>query len=196
MRNTVVFTVIIGLVWIGYMAWPLYELTLLARAIDARDVRTVVRHVNFDRVRTSLTEQIASAYVQRSGIQPGLVGQQAVILGLSIADPVITKLVSPEALSELLAVGWPAAVVSEPPPSGTLGISSDTLGTAWQIFAASRYGIGRFEVSAPTAAPPVTRFRLTFHLLAWRWQLTGITLPENIRNLLVDQVIKAVRERR
>ena len=192
MRNTVVFTVIIGLVWIGYMAWPLCELTLLARAIDARDVRTVVRHVNFDRVRT----QIASAYVQRSGIQPGLVGQQAVILGLSIADPVITKLVSPEALSELLAVGWPAAVVSEPPPSGTLRISSDTLGTAWQIFAASRYGIGRFEVSAPTAAPPVTRFRLTFHLLAWRWQLTGITLPENIRNLLMDQVIKAVRERR
>jgi hypothetical protein len=59
-----------------------------------------VRHVNFDRVRT----QIASAYVQRSGIQPGLVGQQAVILGLSIADPVITKLVSPEALSELLIV--------------------------------------------------------------------------------------------
>jgi hypothetical protein len=26
--------------------------------------------------------------------------------------------------------------------------------------------------------------------------LTGITLQENIRNLLVDQVIKAVRERR
>ena len=95
-------------------------------------------------------------YAQRSGIQPGLVRQQAVILGLSIADPVITKLVSPEALSELLAVGWPGAVVSEPPPSGTIGISSDTLGTAWQIFAASRYGIGRFEVSAPTVLNAVS----------------------------------------
>jgi hypothetical protein len=28
--------IIIGLVWIGYMAWPLYELTALVREIDAR----------------------------------------------------------------------------------------------------------------------------------------------------------------
>jgi Protein of unknown function (DUF2939) len=32
----------------------------LVRAIEARDISTVVRYVNFDRVRASLTEQIAS----------------------------------------------------------------------------------------------------------------------------------------
>jgi hypothetical protein len=37
--KTVIALVVIGLVWIGYMAWPLYELTALVRAIDARDVR-------------------------------------------------------------------------------------------------------------------------------------------------------------
>ena len=196
MRKTIAALVVIGLVWLGYIAWPLYDLTALVRAIDARDVSTVVRYVNFDRVRASLTQQIVSAFVQMSGVQPGLVTQQAVVVGISIADPLITKLVSPEALSELLAIGWPVAVVPERPPSGTVGISTDTLGTAWQIFAASHYGIGRFEVSAPTVLPPAGRFRLTFHLVSWRWRLVGITVPENVRNLLANEVVKAVRERR
>jgi hypothetical protein len=76
-----------------------------------RRVSTVTRYVNFDRVRAWLTEQIASGCMRRSGIQPGPLAQQAVVVGLSVADPVIRKLVSPEALSELLAVGWPVAVV-------------------------------------------------------------------------------------
>jgi hypothetical protein len=67
---------------------------------------------------------------------------------------------------------------------------------AWQVFAASHYGIARFEISAPSALPPANRFRLIFQLLAWRWQLVGLRLPENIQNLLADELIKAVRERR
>jgi hypothetical protein len=119
-----------------------------------------------------------------------------VVIGLSIADPVISKLVSPQAVSNLLAAGWPIGVIPEPPPSGNIGISTETLGTAWQIFSASHYGIGRFEVSAPTILPMPNRFHLTFQLLAWRWQLVGITLPENIRNLLANEVIRTVREHR
>src|SRR5947209_3618841 len=128
-----------------------------------------MRYVNFDRVRASLTEQIAAAYLRRSSIQPGPLAQQAVVVGLSVADPVVKKLVSPEALSEFLAVGWPVAVVPDR-PSGTVGISTDTLGTAWQIVAASHYRIGRFEVPAPTVLAPANRFRLSFQLLSWRWR--------------------------
>jgi hypothetical protein len=36
----------------------------------------------------------------------------------------------------------------------------ETLGTAWQIFGASHYGLGRFEVSAPIELPFENRFRL------------------------------------
>ena len=92
-RKTTAALIVIGLVWVSYIAWPLYQLTVLVRAIDADDVSTVVRCVNFDRVRASLTEQIASAYVRMSGIQPGPLGQQAVVVGLAVADPVIRKLV-------------------------------------------------------------------------------------------------------
>ena len=109
MRKTIITLVIIALVWIGYIAWPLYELAVIVRAIDDRDLATVARHVNFDRVRVSLTEQVVAAYMRRSGIKPNLLAEQAVA-GLSILNPVVNKLVSPEALSDLLAVGWPVAV--------------------------------------------------------------------------------------
>jgi hypothetical protein len=165
----------------------------MVRAIDERDLPTVVRHVNFDRVRVLLTEQVVAAYMRRSGVKPNLLAQQAFAAG--ILNPVVNKLVSPEALSDLLAVGWPVAVAPNPPP-GTLGINQKTLGTAWQIFGASNYGIGRFEVSAPMELLPPNRFRLTFQLLAWRWQLARVILPENIQNLLADELIKATREGR
>jgi Protein of unknown function (DUF2939). len=192
MRKTVIALVVIVLVWIGYTAWPLYELAVLVRAIEAREFSTVVRHVSFDRVRVSLAEQLITAYIRRSGIKPSPFAQQAAAAGLSVLSPMINKLVSPEALSELLAVGWPVDIAGKPPP-GTLGINRETLGTAWQIFGASHYGIGRFEVSAPMELPPANRFRLTFQLLAWRWQLAGILLPENIQDLLADELIKSTR---
>jgi hypothetical protein len=53
--------------------------------------------------------------------------------------------------------------------------------------------LGRFEVAAPAALPPQQRFQLTFRLLQWRWRLVAVTLPENIQNLLADELIKATR---
>jgi len=136
MRTTAAALIVIGLIWIGYTAWPLYDF-------------------------------------------------------LGIADPVVKKLISPEALSELLAVGWPVAVVPDPPPD-TVGITTSTVGTIWQIFERSDYGIDRFDVSAPISLPPRQRFLLTFRLLQWRWRLVGVTLPENIQNLLADELVKAL----
>ncbi len=195
MRKAIIVLFVSALIWIGYTVWPLYELAVLVRAIEAREFSTAVRHINFERVRVSLTEQLVTAYFRRSGIKPNPLAQQAAAAGLSILSPVVNKLVSPEALSELLAVGWPVAVAGNPPP-GTLGINRETLRTAWEIFSASHYGIGRYEVSAPTELPPANRFRLTFQLIAWRWQLAGILLPENIQDLLADELIRSTRQGR
>jgi hypothetical protein len=192
MRKTIATLVVLSLILIGYTAWPLYDLFVLVRAIETRDVGTVTRHVYFDRVRISLTDQVVAAYVRRTGIQISPLARSMAGAALSIADPVVKKLISPEALSELLAVGWPVAVVPDPPP-GTIGITRSTMGTIWQVFANSEYGLGRFEVAAPAALPPQQRFGLTFRLLQWRWRLVAVTLPENIQNLLADELIKATR---
>ncbi len=69
MRKTIATVIILGLVSIGYTAWPLYDLLVLVRAIETRDVHTVTRHVYFDAVRVSLTDQVVAAYVRRTGIK-------------------------------------------------------------------------------------------------------------------------------
>jgi hypothetical protein len=142
-------------------------------------------------VRASLTNQIVAAYVRRTGIQISPLTQRMAASALGIADPVVTKLISPEALSELLSVGWPVTVVPDPPP-GTVGITRSTMGTLWQIFRNSEYGFDRFEVAGPAALPKQQRFYLTFRLLQWRWRLVGVTLPGSIQDLLADELIKAI----
>ena len=190
MRKMAATILILGVVSIGYTAWPIYDLFVLVRAIETHDVDTVTRHVYFDAVRISLTNQVVDAYVRRTGIQIGPLRRN--IAAAAIANPVVEKLISREALSQLLTIGWPVTVVPDPPP-GTVGITTSTIGTIWQIFANSDYGIGRFEVSAPAVLPPQQRFRLTFRLLQWRWQLVGVILPEIIKNLLSDELVKATQ---
>ena len=192
MRKTIATFVVLSAILIGYTAWPLYDLFVLVRAIETRDVDTVVRHVYFDQVRISLTNQIVAAYVRRTGMQISPLARSMAGAALGIADPIVNKLISPEALSELLAIGWPVPVLPDPPP-GTVGITRSTIGTIWQIFGNSEYGLGRFEVAAPAVLPPQQRFRLTFRLLQWRWRLVAVTLPENIQNLLADELIKVMR---
>jgi len=38
--------------------------------------------------------------------------------------------------------------------------------------------------------PVHQRFRLEFRLLQWHWRVVGVTLPENIQNLLADELRK------
>jgi hypothetical protein len=192
MRKTIATIVVLALVWLGYVAWPLYDLHVLVRAFETRDVETVKRYVYFDSVRRSLSEQIVAAYVRRSGVQISPLVQGMAGSALAIADPIVGKVISPAALSEFLNTGWPVTVVPDV-PAGTVGISSKDLGNAWQVFAASEYGLGRFDVSLPRSLPPPQRFGLGFRLLQWRWQLTSITLPESIQNLLADELIKIMK---
>ena len=192
MRKTIATVVTLVLVWIGYTAWPLYDLLVLVHAMEAHDIGTVTRHVYFDAVRVSLTQQVVAAYVRRTRINISPFAQSMAAGTLGIANPIAQKLISPEALSDLLGSGWPVTVGSDPPP-GTVGITERTIGTIWQIFKNSEYGFARFEVAAPSVLPQQQRFSLTFRLLQWRWRLVAVTLPENIQNLLGDELAKALR---
>src|SRR5215472_3704557 len=132
MRKTIATVVALVLVWIGYTAWPIYDLLVLLRAMETRDVHTVTQHVYFDAVRVSLTNQVVAAYIRRTGVSISPLAQ-SMAGALGIADPIVKKLISPAALSELLGVSWPVPVVPDRPP-GTVGITESTIGTIWQIF--------------------------------------------------------------
>jgi hypothetical protein len=189
MRKTILTIVILALIWIGYLAWPLYDLFQLARAIERRDIAAVTQQVDFHRVRQSFTQQIVEAYLRRTGARAGPLVQGA---AFTIADPIVAKFISPEALAELLRVGWPVGALPER-PRDTVGISIDTMGTVWDIFAGSDYGVGRFEVNVPATFPLERALGLGFRLTHWRWRLTSVRLPEPIRMLLVDEIIKSTK---
>src|SRR5215813_4370401 len=129
MRKTIATVVILVLIWIGYTAWPLYDLLVLVHAMETRDVGTVTRHVYFDAVRASLTQQVVAAYVRRTKINISPFAQSMAAGTLGIANPIVQKLISPEALSELLGTGWPVTVGSDPPP-GTVGFQDGPIATS------------------------------------------------------------------
>ena len=189
MRKTILFLAVLALAWIAYLAWPAYDLSQFVRAVERGDATTAVHYVNMPRVRASLIEQITEAYLQRTGARSGPLVHGAVG---ALADPIVHKLISPEAFTELLRIGWPRAVIPEP-PSNTSGITLAGLGTAWQLFAAAEYGIGRYEVTVPVSAPPERAFVLQFRLAQWRWQLAAVRVPESIRLLLADEIIKSTK---
>jgi len=189
MRKTMLTIAVLALAWIAYLAWPGYNLAQFVGAIERGDAAAAARYINLGRVRISLIEQVTEAYLQRTGARSGPLVHGAVA---SIADPVVSKLISPQALTELLRLGWPRAVLAEQPSNAT-GISLAALGNAWQLFAAAEYGIGRYEVAVPVSAPRQQAFILQFRLAQWRWQLAAVRLPESIRVLLADEIIKSTR---
>ena len=189
MRKTIVTVATLALIWIGYVAWPLYDLYLLARAVERRDVATITQYVDFGRVRASFTEQIIEAYLRKTGTRVSPMLQGA---AFSIADPIVAKFISPEALAEFLRVGWPVAALPDR-PRDSVGLSVEALGSLWDAFASSDYGLGRFDVTVPVRFPSERAFTLSFRLAQWRWRLSRVTLPEYIRTLLADEIIKTTR---
>ena len=95
MRKTIATVVILVLVWIGYTAWPLYDLLVLVHAMEIRDVGTVTRHVYFDAVRVSLTQRVVAAYFRRTKINISPLAQSMAARALRIADPIVKKRISP-----------------------------------------------------------------------------------------------------
>jgi hypothetical protein len=194
MRKTLLALAVIGLGWLAFLAWPIFTLATLTRAIERGDAPTVIAHVEFPALRNSLTQQIVGTYLRLTGkkVSPLLLGAAGV--ADTIADPVVGKLVTAEALTDFLRTGWPNAVVPERPP-GTVGLSAANIGTAWEIFGSSSYGIRRFEIAVPPSFPPNRRFGLEFRLTQWRWHLVGIRMPEYMQVLLAEMLIKSLQQR-
>ena len=194
MRKTVLIIAIMAAAWVALAAWPIQTLVKLTRAVETGDVATVIAHVDFPSVRTSVTQQVVDTYLRLTGatVSP-LVRGLATAAG-SIADPVVAKVVTPEALTDLLRNGWPNAVVSERPPSA-VGLSRRNIGTAWQLFVASDYGLRHFKIDVPPSFAPELRFGLEFRLKQWRWQLSAVRLPETVKVALAEALIRSLPKR-
>ena len=88
MHKTILFIAVLALAWIAYLAWPAYDLFQFVRAVERGDAPTAAHYVNMARVRTSLTEQVTEAYLQRTGARSGPLVHGAVA---ALSDAIVTS---------------------------------------------------------------------------------------------------------
>jgi hypothetical protein len=190
MRKTILVVSVVVLAGLAGAIWPFTALYDIARKAEARDVPGLTERIDFPALRRSLTGQIVRAYIRVTGVNVNPTGITAALAG-SVADPIVEKLISPEALVELLRTGWPHAVMPEKPAglAGLEGLSADRLGSAWALFASSNYGISGFSVSVPADKPAAQQFRVYLSLSKQGWRLAGLDMPEEIMNGLTQQLI-------
>ena len=188
MKKTIAATVVLFAVWLAWSAWPFLALYDLVRAAQAADVAAIEREVDFPALRRSLSSQIFQAYARVSGKKIDGGGLMAGIAS-AFADPFVEKLLSPQALTDLLKNGWPREMLAER-PEGFEGLDLNTLGTALQLYFAADYGIGEFRVPVPVNLPTARQFRIRLTLADWTWKLSGLDLPHPLQDRLARELIK------
>src|SRR5690242_16379393 len=118
MRNTIIALLVAITVGLGYAVWPFVDLYGLVQAVRARNVAEIGTRVDFKEIRRSLTGQLGRAYLHLTGKDKNLNSfTQAFAIGAitTVADPIVAKMVTPEALADLLQNGWPAGLPVERP---------------------------------------------------------------------------------
>ena len=187
MKKTIASLVILVALFLAWSAWPFVALYDVARIAQAGDAAALEQRVDFPSLRRSLAGQIVAAYARVTGarVDRGLLGAAAG----AVAEPFIAKLVTPQALIELLRNGWPKDVLAEA-PSGIAAPNLNDLGNILRLYIASDYGIGAFRIALPLDAPPEKRFRIELALSDWHWKLSALGLPDELTDRIAREIAK------
>jgi hypothetical protein len=177
---------------LAYWAWPFVGLHDIAADLHARDSAALSRDVDFPNLRRSLTEQIIASYLRITGraAQFGIFGTAvASAIGSSVADPLISQIINPENLLDLLN-GGTVSTQFGPVALKTGELPTVSLASAWRAWLGTEYRLDHFSLAVPVDAPPSEQYRLRLQLIQWHWKLTGLDLPETLRNQLAEELAK------
>jgi len=192
-------TFLLILAWIGFLVSPFVALYDLTRAVEAKDVARIGERVNFHALRLSLSQQIAGAYLQTPGAAKefgDLDRRAATNAGAIIVNPIVEKLVTPQALIDLLDDGWPEGVAAR--PRGAAGAAPQTqfefgsLAQAWRLFITSEgQGFRSVTIPFPPDAERSKQFRVTLRFSNLTWRVTGLEIPQDLRRQLIRRAPSA-----
>jgi len=194
MRKTICTILILAVLTLGYMASVFPTLYRFVEAVDANNTAEVEQVVDFRTLHAAMAQQITAAYLRRtdtklSPFAQAMAGYTAVL----IAEPLVAKLVVPEAFVDFLRNPVSALTAPDGSPIEVPGISNSSLGTVWETFLHSEYGFGTFDVVVPVDALPDQRFMLRFRLAQWRWRFKSIVLPPLVADALADQLVTMLK---
>jgi len=186
-------TFLLFLAWIVFMISPFVALYDLAKAVEARDAARIGERVNIRALRVSLSRQIVGEYLKTDAGQElsGFDQQSATNAGTAIVNPVVEQLVTPEALIDMLADGWPDQVAGNR-RAASLKFDIGSIQQAWTLFVTSQsQGFRSITIPVPANVRKERQFKLTLRLSNLTWRLTGLELPVALRQELIKRVPRA-----
>jgi hypothetical protein len=192
MRWAVWITLTLGILLVVYIASPLIALHSIASAVEARDAVALTERIEFPAVRRSLTKQILATYRKLTGktLPLGAIGKR---FAVSVADPVVARLMTVTALLDLLGKG--EAGKGEKVHIGRAPFTPTAFKSLWRLWLNSDY-LGRdFYVYLPPEGPRDDQFAVHLRPIHWRWKVVGVDLPEELKERLAQEVIKLTKER-
>ncbi len=176
---------------VGYWVWPFFGLKALGAAVQTGNATVLSEQVDFGFLRRSLAGQIIRTYLRITGRESklGPFGALASAVGASIVDPWVSQIINPENLVELLRGGTIQSELGAV-SFNTGGLPNFSLKTAWNAWLSSEYRLDRFSIGWPVDATATEQFRPRMQLIAWRWKLTGIDLPDKLREQFARELAK------
>ena len=176
----------------AYFAAPLIALHRIAPAVDTRDAVALTERIEFPALRRSLTKQIVATYLKLTGKQLplGAIGRR---FAVSIADPIVARLMTVTALLDLLEKGDAGKNVKV--QADKAPFSSTSLKSIWQLWLNSDYRGRDFYIYLPPEGARDEQFRLQLRFTQWRWKLVGLNLPDSLKEQLARELIELTRER-
>ncbi len=194
MRWAFRFGIVVLAAWLLFLASPFFAVYTLAKAVETRDVEAIQARVNLPALRGSLVQQLIEEYL-KANPGPELDGSRrrlAAGMAAALADPLVARLATPQALLDLFEDGWPEAVAGlKPSEDAASGLAMDwtSLEQAGRLFAGSEArGFRKIYISLPLDGPRQERFRLYMRLKGTTWRLMGVDLPASLRQRLVREL--------
>jgi hypothetical protein len=196
MRWTLRISFLLFLVWAIFMVSPFVALYDMSRAIEARDMDRITERVNFNALRVSLARQILGEYLKTQDLD-GLGQQAATQAGTAVLNPVLEELITPQAVIDLLDDGQLQRATGTQGRNGSffpLGFDAASLGKAWRTFIMSEtQGFRAITIPLPADEPRDKQFKITLRLRGTTWRLTGIDLPEPLKDELIKRAAAATK---
>jgi hypothetical protein len=196
MRWTLRISFLLFLAWAIFMVSPFVALYDLSKAVEARDVARITERVNFNALRVSLARQILGEYLKTQDLD-GLGRQAATQAGTAALNPVLEELITPQAVIDLLEDGQLQQAAETPSGNGIfspIGFDAQSLGKAWRTFILSEsQGFRAITIPLPVDEPKERQFKITLRLRGTTWRLTGIELPEPLKEELSKRAAKAAK---
>jgi len=196
MRWTLRISFLLFLAWAIFMVSPFVALYDMSRAIEARDMDRITERVNFNALRVSLARQILGEYLKTQDLD-GLGQQAATQAGTAVLNPVLEELITPQAVIDLLDDGQLQRATGTQDRNGSffpLGFDAASLGKAWRTFIMSEtQGFRAITIPLPADEPRDKQFKITLRLRGTTWRLTGIDLPEQLKDELIKRAAAATK---